>query len=55
VCQNRSVGDDTLLYIKRDLLRDTLREDGCLRDVELQVSIFFENGLNLHQDLKGYR
>jgi hypothetical protein len=36
-------------------LRDTLREDGCLRDVELQTSIFFENLLKLHQDLKWYR
>ncbi len=42
-------------YIERDLLRDTLREDGCLRDVELQASIFFEDGLKLRQDLKGYR
>jgi hypothetical protein len=55
VCQIRDVGDDDLRYIKRDLLCDTLREDVCLRDVELQASIFLENGLKLHQDLKGYR
>jgi len=55
VCQSRAGGDDVLRYIKRDLLRDTLRKDGCLRDVELQACIFFENDLKLRQDLKGYR
>jgi hypothetical protein len=55
VCQRRADGDDAFHYIKRDLLCDTLREDGCLRDVEVQVSIFFEKGLKFHQDLKGYR
>jgi hypothetical protein len=37
------------------LLCDALWQDGCLRDVELQASIFFENGLNPRQDLKVYR
>ena len=53
VCQSRAGGDDALRYIKRDLLRDALREDGCLWDVELQASIFFEYSLKLRQDLKG--
>jgi hypothetical protein len=30
VYQSRAGGDDALRYIKRDLLRDTLREDACL-------------------------
>jgi hypothetical protein len=30
VCQRRAGGDDALGYIKHDLLRDVLREDGCL-------------------------
>jgi hypothetical protein len=56
VCQSRAGGDDALRYIKRDLLCDTLsREDGGLRDVELQTIIYLENNLKLHQDLKGYR
>jgi hypothetical protein len=40
VCQRRVGGDDDFRYIKHDLLCDTLRrEDGGLRDVELQTSI----------------
>jgi hypothetical protein len=31
------------------------RENDCLSDIELQVIIFFENGLKLTQDLKGHR
>jgi hypothetical protein len=42
--------------IERSLLRNALsREDGCLSDIELQASIFFEDGLKLSQDLKGHR
>ena len=56
VCQSRAGGDDALLYIKRDLLRDTLsREDGGLSYVEFQTSISLQNSLKLCQDLKGYR
>ena len=55
VCQIRADGDDTLRYIKRDLLRVTpTREDGGLEDVDLQTSICLENSLKLRQDLKGY-
>jgi hypothetical protein len=31
------------------------RENGCLSDIELQASIFLENGLKLSLDLKGHR
>jgi hypothetical protein len=31
------------------------RENDCLIDIELQVSIFFENDLTLSQDLKDHR
>jgi len=55
VCQSRAGSNKAVRYIERDLLRDTLGKDGCLRDVELQAGIFFENGLKLRQDLKGYR
>jgi hypothetical protein len=41
-------------YIERSLLRDALGEDNGLRDVELQASIFLEDGLELSQDLEGH-
>ena len=45
-CQSGAGGDDTLRYIKRDLLRDSLsREDDCLTNTELQSSFFLEDGL----------
>ena len=52
--QSRADSNKAVRYIERDLLRDTLREDGCLRDVELQASIFLEDGLELRQDLEGH-
>jgi hypothetical protein len=56
VCQCGADSNDAVRYIERSLLRDALsREDGCLSDIELQASIFFENGLKLSQDLKGHR
>ena len=48
--------NDAVRYIERSLLRNAMgRENGCLSDIELQASIFFENGLKLSQDLKGHR
>jgi hypothetical protein len=47
---------DAVRYIERSLLRNAVsREDGCHSDIEIQASIFFENGLKLSQDLKGHR
>ncbi len=48
--------NDAVRYVERSLLRNAFhREKGCLSDIELQASIFFENGLKLSQDLKGHR
>jgi hypothetical protein len=42
-----------LRHIKSSLGSDALGEDGGLREVELQASIFLEDSLDLSQDLKG--
>ena len=46
---------DGLCHINRSLSRCPFGKDGGFRDVELQTSIFLENGLELSQNLKGYR
>jgi hypothetical protein len=54
VSQDGGSLDDGLCHIKSRLDRDSLREDGGLRDVELQARIFLENSLELSQDLEGH-
>ncbi len=46
MCQSGAGSNDAVRYIERSLLRNAFgREDGCLSDIELQASIFLENGL----------
>jgi hypothetical protein len=54
VSQGGGCLQDGLRHIKSSLGRDSLGEDGGLRDVELQASIFLEDGLELRQDLEGH-
>ena len=48
VHQGGVANNDAVRYIDRSLPRNALnREDGCLTDIKLQASIFFEDGLRL--------
>ena len=55
--QVRQYGDDrndVVRYIERSLWWNVLtREDDSLIDIEIQVIIFFGDGLKFNQDLKG--